>query len=67
MGWTMNANDLKAGGLFTTNGLDAWKMEGYFLVPSCTLVNLETGEKQTFGMGGLISANFKPLVSKETP
>lgn len=62
----MNSNDLKVGGLFTTNGLDAWKLEGYFSDPSCTLVNLETGEKKTFGMGGLTAQNFVPLVPSPT-
>lgn len=61
----MNVNDLKPGALFTTNGLDAWKMESCYLMPSCTIKNLETGEVMNFGMGGLTAQNFKPLVPAE--
>lgn len=60
----MNASDLEGEALFTTNGKDAWKMQWFFLDPSCTLKNLETGETQTFGMGGLTAESFKRLVQK---
>ena len=57
----MNFTELEAHELFTTNGKDVWKREGYFSGPSCTLKNLETGEKQTFGLNGLTADSFKPL------
>lgn len=60
----MDSNDLEGEALFTTNGKDAWKMQGYFSGPSCTLKNLETGEVQTFGMNGLTAQSFKRLVVK---
>jgi hypothetical protein len=58
----MDASDLEVGAIYTTDGKDVWKMQGYFTQPSCTLKNLETGETQTFGMGGLTAQNFKRLV-----
>jgi hypothetical protein len=61
----MTANDLEGEALYTTDGKDCWKMLGYFTMPSCTLKNLETGELQTFGMGGLTAESFKRLVPKE--
>lgn len=64
----MNANDMKPGALFTTNGQDVWKMEFCYQVPSCTLKNLETGDTMNFGMGGLTAQNFVPLVpARELP
>lgn len=60
----MDASDLEGEALYTTNGKDVWKMQGYFMVPSCTLKNLETGEEQTFGIGALTAQSFKRLVIK---
>ena len=61
----MDQRDLEGDGLYTTNGKDVWKMVSYFLVPSCTLKNLETGQEQTFGMGALTAESFKKLVPQE--
>ncbi len=54
----MNVEDLKNGKFFTTNGKDIWKLESYCLYPTCTLVNLETGKKESFGLGGLTAQGF---------
>lgn len=61
----MDSTDLKVGAFFTTTGEDCWRLEGYFSQPSCTLINVETGVKETFGMGGLTAQSFKLLVPKE--
>lgn len=62
----MNAGDLTPGNLFyTTDGCDIWKLDGYFTMPSCLLRNIETGEKQTFGMGGLTAESFHPIIMPE--
>lgn len=58
----MNFEELEKHELFTTTGKDAWKRESYFSVPSCTLVNLETGVRETFGLGALTAESFAPLV-----
>ena len=55
----MDANDLEVGKFFTRDGEDMWVVESYFSTPSCTLRNLITGIKETFGMGGLTAASFK--------
>lgn len=61
----MDADDLEGEALYTTNGKDVWKMQGYFNGPSCTLKNLETGHTETFGMGGMTAQTFKRLVPKK--
>lgn len=53
-----NLNDLLPGQLYTTDGKDAWVLEGYFSGPSLTLKNLVTGEKMN---GGLGCPNFEPF------
>lgn len=58
----MTASDFEGRGLYTTDGKDCWQMQHYFMVPSCTLKNLETGEIQTFGVNGLTADTFKKLV-----
>lgn len=62
----MDASDLEGEALYTTNGKDCWKMQGYFMTPSCTLKNLETGETQTFGMSGLTAQEFKRLLPQKS-
>lgn len=57
----MNSNDLQLGALFTTDGNDLWMLESYFDVPSCTMLNAATGERQTFGIGGLTSQTFTKI------
>lgn len=61
----MNFSELEKHELFTTNGKDAWRRESYFSTPSCTLVNLDTGARQTFGLQGLTAESFKPLVPSD--
>lgn len=36
-----------------------WMIEHYFLVPSCHLVNLNTGDRIHFGLGGLTNDSFE--------
>jgi hypothetical protein len=60
----MEFSDMEGEALYTTNGKDVWKMQWYFAGPSCCLKNLETGEQQTFGMGGLTAQEFKRLLPK---
>ena len=60
----MDANDFEVQALYTTNGKDCWQMQHYFMVPSCTLKNLETGAIETFGVGALTAQSFKRLVPK---
>ena len=66
----MDTSDLPDG-FFTTNGTDIWEIQGCFLTPSCTMVNLKTGEKQNFGMQGRTAQDFHkiklPIEPKETP
>ena len=57
----MNSSDLKKEAYFTTNGKDVWELESYYLVPSCTMVNLKTGDRMNFGMGALTAASFKKI------
>lgn len=61
----MNFEELEKNELFTTTGKDVWKRESYFSTPSCTLVNLETGARETFGMNGLTADSFTPLVKAQ--
>lgn len=61
----MTANDLEGEALFTIDGKDVWKLQGFFIDPSCTLKNLETGELQTFGMNGLTAQAFKRLTTRQ--
>lgn len=61
----MNASDLRLGKFFTTDGTDIWELGTYFDGPSCTLENLKTGDKETFGMGGLTAQRFKEVIMPE--
>lgn len=51
---------------FTTNGKDIWKLESYILGPSCELRNLETEEKQNFGLGGHAARSFHHIEMPKT-
>jgi len=57
----MNANDLEIPAFFTTDGRDIWKLQSYCLEPTCELVNLETGRKEHFGLGGITAQAFKKI------
>lgn len=59
-GSRMDASDLEQliGTFFTTDGTDIWEIEGCFRTPSCTLKNLKTDVKKTFGMNGLTARDF---------
>jgi len=58
----MNINDLTLDNLFTPdNGKTVWRLIGFCMEPTCTLRNLETGEIENFGIGGLTSKSFVPL------
>lgn len=63
----MTADDMEGEALYTTNGKDCWKMQFFYSGPSCSLKNLETGEIQNFGMGGLTAETFKRLLPQKTP
>lgn len=54
----MDSSDLEGGAKFTTDGKDIWILRSHYLGPSCDLENLETGEKQNFGMGGFTAQSF---------
>jgi len=55
----MDAGDLgDISTFFTTDGKDVWKLVSCCMTPSCTLENLQTGAKETFGMGGLTAGTF---------
>ena len=54
----MDSSDLELGDFFTTDDKDVWKLDGYYMQPSCNMKNLETGEIRTFGMGGTTACNF---------
>lgn len=58
----MDGNDLVLGALFTKDGKDIWKLKSYCLTPTCELVNLETGEIEGFGLGGITAESFDRVV-----
>lgn len=65
----MDRGDLTLGSYFTRELADGstggvFKLESFCLEPTCTLLNLETGEKEHFGIGGLTARSFKRLVAK---
>lgn len=57
----MNSSDLEPNSFFTTNGKDIWKLGTFCLSPTCTLINLETGEEESFGMNGFTAQNFNKI------
>ena len=57
----MNSSDLMSNSFFTTNGKDIWKLQSFFTGPSCEMLNLENGKKETFGMNGLTARNFHKI------
>ena len=61
----MNANDLEGISFFTTDGTDIWKMLYFCHQPTCKLVNVETGEEESFGMGGLTAEIFHRIKMPE--
>lgn len=64
----MNVNDLRDETInlyFTTNGTDIWKLKSFFDGPSCTMENMETKEKSTFGMNGLTAQEFHRIQMPE--
>ena len=60
-GGNMDRDNLIIPSFFTTNGADIWELESYALEPSCELVNIKTGEKKSFAMGGLMAESFKRI------
>ena len=57
----MDRFDLQLNNLFTTDGIDVWKLRWYCFEPMCELENMETHEKRVFGMGGLTAQEFRQL------
>ena len=60
----MDATTIRQHSFWTTTGRannDLWIMESYCMAPSCRLKNLETGEVQNFGMGGITAKEFEPV------
>lgn len=49
------------GSFFTTDGKDVWELESCFQTPSCTMVNLKTDARTTFGSGGITFESFRKL------
>lgn len=60
----MDSEDAVKYRFFTKDGNDVYKLESFYSGPSCTLVNMETGEKINFGIGSRIGAEFYPLSPK---
>ena len=54
----MDASDLGKDVFFTTNGKDIWKLQSYCLRPTCELLRMSDGMKESFGMGGLTAQRF---------
>lgn len=60
----MDESTMRQYSFWTTEGEvgdDLWVMESYCMAPSCRLKNLETGEIEDFGMGGIAARRFKPI------
>jgi hypothetical protein len=57
----MDANNLNHKQLFTKQGKGVYALEGYFNGPSCTMINLATGGRETFGMGGITAGTYEPI------
>lgn len=58
----MTSNDFEHGALFTNGAGGVYRIESWCMQPTCTLVNLETGHKEHFGIGGLTAESFIRLV-----
>lgn len=57
----MDATDLEGYNFFTTDGTDMWILRYFCMEPTCRLENLQTGEKEDFGMGGLTAERFHKI------
>ena len=58
----MNASDLEKTPYFTTDGKDMWVRVCYYMSPSCTMRNVQTGQVENFGMNGLTAERFHPVI-----
>jgi hypothetical protein len=47
--------------VYTKNKEGRWKIVAYCASPSLTMINLDTGERANFGIGGLIAEAFEPV------
>ena len=45
---------------FEHNG-EIWLLESHCMQPTCTMINPATGQRQSFGMGGITASEFKRL------
>lgn len=63
----MTQDDLEGHAFFTITGKDIWRLESYYLTPSCSLVNLETKEIKSFGLGGITAESFKRIIMPVKP
>lgn len=52
---------LRPGDLFTTDGKDVWELESFYDLPSFTMHNLRTGQRENFGQGGLMADRYVAL------
>ena len=57
----MNVTDFELGEFFTTDGKDIWELIAYCKSPSCTMKNLKTGDKESFGINGFTAGTFHKI------
>lgn len=58
-------SSLRPGDLFTTDGKDVWELESFYDLPSFTMHNLRTGQRENFGQGGLMADRYIALAAIE--
>jgi hypothetical protein len=46
---------------FSYNGEGIWRMRWSYAVPSCSMINDDTGETMEFGQGCIMSDAFKEI------
>lgn len=61
----MSYPDYQVDKLYTKDGKDVWRCEWRCDSPMVCLKNLETGEREEFGLGGLTSVAYRELFTKE--
>lgn len=61
----MKTEDLNIGTFFTTNGTDVWELKSFCKSPTCTMLNLQTGGDQHFGINGFTADTFHKIEMPE--
>ncbi len=57
----VDRNDFcKQNRVHTLHGSGRWIILAYYQVPSVVMVDLDTGKKENFGLGGLTDDSFSP-------